>query len=119
MVLKAGPVLCLRASVRRLVWEISGVFHTLFQTGPIKAFGMCTKLRTGKKRAGELIGMIPVLGSMALAIGYTVVVGWIFKYAFLALSGNLYTLGQDMGAIGGLFDGTASGFGNKNQIPLN
>lgn len=43
--------------------------------------------------------MIPVLGSMALAIGYTVVVGWIFKYAFLALSGKLYTLGQDMGPL--------------------
>lgn len=88
------------------------------KSGPIKAFGMCTELRTGKKRAGELIGMIPVLGSMALAIGYTVVVGWIFKYAFLALSGNLYTLGQDMGAIGGLFDGTASGFGNNSWLVI-
>lgn len=60
--------------------------------------------------------MIPVLGSMALAIGYTVVVGWIFKYAFLALSGNLYTLGQDMEAIGALFDGTASSFGNNGWL---
>ena len=83
------------------------------KSGPIKAFGMCTELRTGKKRTGELIGVIPVLGSMALAIGYTVVVGWIFKYAFLALTGNLFSLGQDMGAIGGLFDGTASAFGNN------
>lgn len=88
------------------------------KSGPIKAFGMCTELRTGKKRLGELIGMIPVLGSMALAIGYTVVVGWIFKYAFLALSGKLYTLGQDMGAIGGLFDGTASGFGNNSWLVI-
>lgn len=86
------------------------------KSGPIKAFGMCTELRTGKKRTGELIGMIPVLGSMALAIGYTVVVGWIFKYAFLALSGNLYTLGQDMEAIGALFDGTASSFGNNGWL---
>ena len=60
--------------------------------------------------------MIPVLGSMALAIGYTVVVGWIFEYAFLALSGNLYTLGQDMEAIGALFDGTASSFGNNGWL---
>ena len=88
------------------------------KSGPIKAFGMCTELRTGKKRVGELIGMIPVFGSMALAIGYTVVVGWIFKYAFLALSGNLYTLGQDMGAIGGLFDGTASEFGNNSWLAI-
>lgn len=88
------------------------------KSGPIKAFGMCTELRTGKKRTGELIGMIPVLGSMALAVGYTVVVGWIFKYAFLALSGNLYTLGQDMGAIGGLFDSTATSFGNNSWLVI-
>ncbi len=76
-------------------------------------------LRTGKKRTGELIGMIPVLGSMALAIGYTVVVGWIFKYAFLALSGNLYTLGQDMGGNwGGLFDSTATSFGNNSWLVI-
>ena len=25
--------------------------------------------------------MIPVLGAMAMAIGYTVVMGWILKYA--------------------------------------
>ncbi len=36
-----------------------------------------------------------------LAIGYTVVLGWIFKYAFLSITGGLYSLGTDMGAIGG------------------
>lgn len=43
--------------------------------GPIKAFGCCTEIRTGKKKLGEIVGVIPVLGSLALAIGYTVVVG--------------------------------------------
>lgn len=33
MGLKAGPVSCWRALVRRLAWEISGVSRTLFQTG--------------------------------------------------------------------------------------
>ncbi len=56
--------------------------------GPIKAFGRCTEIRTGNKKPGEIIGVIPVLGSLALAIGYTVVVGWIFKYVFLAISGG-------------------------------
>ena len=50
--------------------------------GPIGAFGKCTELR-GSKKIGEAIGFIPVLGSMALAIGYTVVMGWIFKYLSL------------------------------------
>ena len=83
------------------------------KSGPIKAFGKCTEIRTGNKRTGEVIGVIPVIGSLALAIGYSVVVGWIFKYAFLAITGGLFRMGQDMDAIGGLFDGTASSFGNN------
>ena len=84
--------------------------------GPIVAFGKCTQLRCGRKKPGELIGVIPVLGSLALAIGYTVVVGWIFKYTFLALTGQLAAMGQDMGSIGGLFDGTATAFGNNGWL---
>lgn len=84
--------------------------------GPIKSFGKCTEIRTGNKKTGELIGLIPVAGSLALAIGYTVVVGWIFKYTFLALSGGLSDMEQDMDAIGGMFAGTASAFGNNMWI---
>lgn len=75
--------------------------------GPIGAFGYAMEKRTGKKKIGEIIGAIPVLGSLALAIGYTVVVGWIFKYTFMAISGGLIKLGTDMGAIGGAFNATA------------
>lgn len=83
--------------------------------GPIGAFGKVTQLRTGK-RTGEWIGGIPVLGALALAIGYTVVVGWIFKYTFMAFSGNLAGLGQDMEAIGGTFGATASAWGNNGWL---
>ena len=81
--------------------------------GPIKAFGVCTEMRTGNKKTGELIGLLPVLGSLALAIGYTVVVVWIFKYTFLALTGQIADMKQDMNQIGGMFDSTASAFGNN------
>lgn len=87
--------------------------------GPIKAFGDCVQMRTGKsgktgkRKAGEAIGVIPVLGSLAMAMGYTVVVGWIFRYTYLALSGKLSGMGQDMSAIGSMFDNTASAFGNS------
>ena len=84
--------------------------------GPIKAFGDCMQMRTGKRKAGEAIGLIPVIGSLAMAMGYTVVVGWIFKYTFLALSGKLSGMGQDMPTIGGMFDSTASAFGNNLWI---
>ena len=86
--------------------------------GPIKAFGCCAEIRTGKKKPGEIVGVIPVLGSLALAIGYTVVVGWIFKYAFLAISGGLFQFHQDMDAIAGLFGSTASAFGNNMWLVI-
>lgn len=79
--------------------------------GPVDAFGMCTEARWGKRRPGELVGYIPVLGSLALAIGYTCVMGWIFKYTFLAFDGGLSAMGQDMDAIVGSFNATASAWG--------
>lgn len=75
--------------------------------GPIGAFGKCTEIRTGNKKPGEAIGWIPILGAMGLAIGYTVVLSWIFKYAFMSITGSLFALGTDMNAIGGAFGATA------------
>jgi NSS family neurotransmitter:Na+ symporter len=40
---------------------------------------------------------------MGIAIGYSVVMGWIFIYTKRALTGELFGYGQDMGAIGGAF----------------
>lgn len=77
------------------------------KAGPVGAFGMCTKERTGSDKAGKAFGAIPIIGALMLAIGYTVVLGWIFKYTFLSISGGLYSLGTDMGAIGGTFGVTA------------
>lgn len=84
--------------------------------GPIGAFGMCAELRTGKRKLGEVVGIIPVIGSMALAIGYTVIMGWIFKYAFMAVTGSLYGMGQDMSLIGVTFGAAASAWGNNLWI---
>ncbi len=72
-------------------------------SGPVGAFGSSTEKGLGKRSIGEMIGVIPLLGALALAIGYTVVVGWIFKYAFMALTGELAALGTDMATIGGTF----------------
>ena len=80
--------------------------------GPIGAFGKCTEIRTGS-RFGQWIGAIHVVGALCLAIGYTVVVGWIFKYTFMALTGGIADMGQDMDVIGGMFGQTASAWGNN------
>ena len=83
--------------------------------GPIGAFGKCTEIRTGS-RFGQWIGAIPVVGALCLAIGYTVVVGWIFKYTFMALTGGIADMGQDMDVIGGMFGQTASAWGNNMRL---
>lgn len=79
--------------------------------GPMGSFGKCTELRYGKRKLGERIGYIPILGSLALAIGYTCVMGWIFKYTFMAFSGDMLAMGQDMDKIVGTFNSTASSWG--------
>ncbi len=77
------------------------------QAGPVGAFGKCTEEKNGSKSLGELIGIVPIIGALMLSIGYTVVMGWIFKYCFMGISGSLYALGTEMPAIGGAFGATA------------
>ena len=75
--------------------------------GPMTAFGKATQERWGKKAPGEAIGVLPVIGAMGLAVGYSVVMGWIFKYAFMAFDGRLAAMGQDMDVIVSAFNATA------------
>lgn len=88
------------------------------KAGPVGAFGYCTELRSGNRKTGEALGTIPVLGSLGLAIGYSVVMGWIIKYTWLAFSGGLFKLGTDMDAIGGTFGMTASAYGANLWIVI-
>ena len=80
-------------------------------TGPVGAFGMCTKLRFNNEKAGRLIGAIPIIGALGLSIGYTVVFAWIIKYLTMSVTGAMFTMGQDMDIIGMTFGMTASAGG--------
>jgi len=77
--------------------------------GPAGAFAGTTE-RLGKGRGlGTGLAMIPVLGSFAMAIGYSVVCGWIFKYAFGAFTGAILQPGsvdEFWGAFGSMATGT-------------
>lgn len=79
--------------------------------GPIVAFGTAAEQKTGKRSWGEALGLIPVLGSLALAIGYTVVVGWLLKYTVGAFTGAV-AANQGVEALDGFFGATASPWGN-------
>lgn len=82
-------------------------FGRATRSGPIHAFGYATKDRWGTEKPGKLLGLVPVIGSLALAIGYSVVVGWIFKYLYLSLSGQLMAM-DSVDAFSGLFGATAT-----------
>ena len=66
------------------------------QAGPVGAFGKCTEEKNGSKGLGEAIGAIPIIGALMLAIGYTVVLGWIFKYCWMGISGSLFAMGTEL-----------------------
>ena len=83
-------------------------FGRATRSGPINAFGTATQLRFGTEKPGKLLGLIPVLGSLALAIGYSVVTGWIFKYTAGAITGSLSAL-DGLDAFSAQFGATASG----------
>lgn len=68
-------------------------FGRMARSGPIDAFGKATETK-GSKKLGQALGVIPTLGSLALAIGYSVVMGWILKYAFSAVKGTLLSPGN-------------------------
>lgn len=78
--------------------------------GPVGAFGMCTSLK-GNRKIGEILGVIPILGSLALAIGYSCVMGWIFKYTWMSIDGSMYAMQGNMDVIGSTFGKTASAGG--------
>ncbi len=75
------------------------------RTGPLGSFKKAME-RRGLK-GGEAIGLIPVLGSLATAIGYTVVMAWILKFFFGSITGSVIEA-EDSGAY---FGELASNFG--------
>lgn len=80
------------------------------KSGPLGAFSWAMEQRFGKKGKvpGKIIGAIPVIGSLGIAIGYSVVVGWFLKYLWSAVTGTLGNV-EDMGAY---FGGLATKFGS-------
>jgi len=75
--------------------------------GPVGSFGKAMEDGGKSKKLGEALGIIPVIGSMGIAIGYSVVMGWIFIYTKRALAGELFAYGQDMEQIVGAFGAVA------------
>ena len=54
------------------------------KTGTLGTYAYCWKNKFGK-----YIGWIPLFGSLGIAIGYSVILGWVFKCIYAAISGEL------------------------------
>lgn len=86
-------------------------FGRAVRSGPVDAFGYACETK-GRRKLGEMLGYIPVIDALAMAIGYTVVMGWILKYMIGAFTGA--TLAPaDPDAFGAAFGSMASAFGNN------
>ncbi|MEG1381832.1 MAG: sodium-dependent transporter [Ruthenibacterium sp.] len=72
---------------------LSGEFALgrLTGTGPIGAYEYALKSR-GKK-GGAFLGAIPLIGSLGIAIGYAIIVGWVVRFLAGSVTGS--ALGDD------------------------
>ena len=93
-----------------VVGEMS--FGRAMGCGPMGAFGKALELRGAPHatRIGKVIGIVPVLAALGIAIGYTVVLGWFLKYLFTAATGSLLTQ-PDMGGYFGQITGDFGSIG--------
>lgn len=86
-------------------------FGRAARSGPVNAFGAAAE-RKGMRKLGETLGLIPAVGSLAMAIGYTVVMGWILKYTVGTFTGSTLA-SSDVDGYSAAFGGMASAFGNN------
>lgn len=72
-------------------------------TGPLGAFEKATAMRGSK--AGKALGLIPVIGSLGVAIGYSVVVAWVIRFLAGSFTGSMFKVSSEeyFGAISGNF----------------
>jgi len=95
-----------------MIGEMS--FGRATRSGPVNAFGTACE-KKGLRKVGEAVGLIPVLGSLAMGIGYTVVMGWILKYMIGSFTGKTLAA-KDVDGFSAAFGGMASAFGNNGWL---
>ena len=87
-------------------------FGRATRSGPMGAFQQAMESRGKNGKIGKVLGIVPVLGSLALAIGYSVVMGWILRYTVGGFTGK--TLEPDnIEGFSTAFGNMASNFGNN------
>lgn len=78
------------------------------RTGTLGAYEYCFESR-GKKKLGSILGWIPLLGSLGIAIGYAIIIGWVVRSCYGSITGEIFVgeakefFSQATGDFGSLF----------------
>lgn len=86
---------------------LSGEFALGRLTGTGAMGSLDYVMKSRGRKGGKLLGIIPLLGVLGIAIGYSVVVGWVLRYSVGAATGAI--LNSDAQ---GFFDTLAVNFGS-------
>ena len=86
---------------------LSGEFALGRLTGTGAMGSLDYVMKSRGRKGGKLLGIIPLLGVLGIAIGYSVVVGWVLRYTAGAATGAI--LNSDAQ---GFFDALAVNFGS-------
>ena len=86
---------------------LSGEFALGRLTGTGAMGSLDYVMKSRGKKGGKILGIIPLLGVLGIAIGYSVVVGWVLRYTAGAATGAI--LNSDAQ---GFFDALAVNFGS-------
>lgn len=61
----------------------------LARTGTLGSYGYCYA-SVGKEKLGKILGWIPLIGSLGIAIGYSIIIGWVLRSFAGSLTGALF-----------------------------
>ena len=66
-------------------------FGRAMHSGPLGAFKKAFDMKNPRhnSKLGTVIGLIPVIGSLGIAIGYSVIIGWILKFLADSVTGTI------------------------------
>ncbi|MDR2709054.1 MAG: sodium-dependent transporter [Elusimicrobiota bacterium] len=77
-----------------LVGEMT--FGRLMGSGPIGAYAKAVDYRGGKPIIGKLFGWFVVIGIMVVAVGYTIVIAWVARFGWGAVTGQAFRVADSM-----------------------
>ena len=75
-------------------------------TGTIGSYEYCYESRD-KKKVGSVVGWLPLFGSLGIAIGYAIILGWVLKFFASSITGEIISTQPET-----IFSGITGNFGS-------